>query len=73
MPFDPAAPLPGAPDPWAASEMPAWREGPPYVMTEMIAAEPALAGRLVRRLQADPALERVAEAITRTPSRPGCR
>ncbi len=64
MPFDPAAPLPGAPDPWSASEMPAWREGPPYVMTEMIAAEPALAGRLVRRLQADPALERVAEAIT---------
>jgi glutamine---fructose-6-phosphate transaminase (isomerizing) len=43
--------------------MPAWRDGPPYAMTEMIAAEPALAGRLITRLQADPALERVTAAI----------
>jgi glucosamine--fructose-6-phosphate aminotransferase (isomerizing) len=63
MSFDPTAPLPGAPDPWVGSEMPAWRDGPPYAMTEMIAAEPALAGRLVARLQADPALERIAGAI----------
>lgn len=63
MSFDPGAPLPGAPDPWAGSEMPAWRDGPPYAMTEMIAAEPALAGRLVRHLQADAALERVTGAI----------
>jgi hypothetical protein len=41
--FDPQAPLPGAPDPWAGSEMPALRDGPPYAMTEMIAAAPALA------------------------------
>ena len=61
--FDPEAPLPGAPDPWAGSEMPALRHGPPYAMTEMIAAEPALAERLVRRLQADPALARVASAV----------
>jgi fructoselysine-6-P-deglycase FrlB-like protein len=66
MSFDPAAPLPGAPDPWAASEMPAVRDGPPWAMTEMIAAEPALAGRLVDRLQADPAVARVAAAIRET-------
>ena len=61
--FDPEAPLPGAPDPWAGSEMPAMRDGPPFAMTEMIAAEPALAERLVHRLQAGPSLPRVAEAI----------
>jgi fructoselysine-6-P-deglycase FrlB-like protein len=61
--FDPEAPLPGAPDPWAGSEMPALRAGPPHVMTEMIAAEPALAERLVHRLEADQSLPRVAEAI----------
>ena len=47
--------LPGAPDPWVPSEMPAWRDGPPYLMTEMIAAEPKLAARLAHRLQTDPA------------------
>jgi len=61
--FDPEAPLPGAPDPWAGSEMPELRDGPPYAMTEMIAAEPALAERLLRLLQADPALARLVEAI----------
>jgi glucosamine--fructose-6-phosphate aminotransferase (isomerizing) len=43
--------------------MPARRDAPPYAMTEMIAAEPALAERLVRRLHADSALARLAEAI----------
>jgi len=43
--------------------MPSRRDGPPYAMTEMIAAEPALAERLVHRLQADPSLTRLAEAI----------
>ena len=61
--FDPQAPLPGAPDPWAGSEMPALRAGPPYAMTEMIAAEPALAERLVRRLTDDPALGAVTVAL----------
>jgi glucosamine--fructose-6-phosphate aminotransferase (isomerizing) len=61
--FDPAAPLPDAPDPWAGSEMPARHDAPPYAMTEMIAAEPALAERLVRRLHGDPALARLAEAV----------
>jgi glutamine---fructose-6-phosphate transaminase (isomerizing) len=43
--------------------MPAPRDGPPYAMTEMIAAEPALAERIVRRVQGDDALGRVAEAV----------
>ena len=63
MAIDPASPLPGAPDPWAPSAMPSRRPGPPYAMTEMIAAEPALAGRLVRKLTADPGLDQVAELI----------
>ena len=58
--FDPEAPLPGAPDLWAGSEMPALRDGPPYAMTEMIAAEPALAERLIKRLAKDPVLGQVA-------------
>jgi glucosamine--fructose-6-phosphate aminotransferase (isomerizing) len=61
--FDPEASLPGAPDPWAGSEMPARRDGPPYAMTEMIATEPALAERLLRRLREDPVVSGVAEAI----------
>ena len=67
--FDPEVPLPDAPDPWAGSSMPTWRDGPPYAMTEMIAAEPALAARLVRRLQDDPALPRLVEAIRASASR----
>ena len=51
--FDPDAPLPGAPDPWHESSMPPLRGGPPFVMTEMMAAEPALAERLLGVL-ADP-------------------
>lgn len=51
--FDPAAPLAGAPEPWAATEQPTGRDGPPYHMTDMIAAEPHLARRLLDRL-ADP-------------------
>ena len=63
MAFDPEAPLPGAPEPWAASTMPPLRDGPPFVMTEMIAAEPALAERLARRLATDPAVETLAAWI----------
>ena len=50
---DPDQPLGDAPDPWVGSEMPSRRAAPPYHMTEMIEAEPALAGRLIERL-ADP-------------------
>jgi fructoselysine-6-P-deglycase FrlB-like protein len=63
MPFDPEAPLPGAPDPWAGSVMPALRDGPPFLMTEMISAEPALAERLARRLPLQPAVSALASAI----------
>ena len=63
MTFDPLAPLPGAPDPWAGSTMPEPRPGPPYAMTEMIAAEPALAERVAQRLIGDRATDRLAAAI----------
>jgi fructoselysine-6-P-deglycase FrlB-like protein len=43
--------------------MPAMRDGPPYAMTEMIAAEPTLGERLVRRLNDDPALGHVTVAL----------
>jgi glucosamine--fructose-6-phosphate aminotransferase (isomerizing) len=59
----PTDPLPGAPDPWAPSEMAAFRSRPPYLMSEMIAAEPALAERLVRRLASDEALGQLADAV----------
>jgi glutamine---fructose-6-phosphate transaminase (isomerizing) len=48
--FDPTAPLAGAPDPWESSGQPSLRDGPPYHMTDMIAAEPFLAGRILERL-----------------------
>ena len=55
--------LPGAPDPWASSEMPRFRSRPPYLMTEMIAAEPALAQRLVGRLRNQESVAALATAI----------
>jgi len=55
--------LPGAPEPWAGSEIPRFRSRPPYLMTEMIAAEPALAQRLVRRLRQQDAVGAAADAI----------
>src|SRR4051812_28562817 len=48
--FDATAPLPAPPDPWTASDVPSGRSAPPYHMTEMIAAEPHLARRLLGRL-----------------------
>ncbi len=47
---DPEAILSGPPAPWAFMPAPSHRDGPPWWMTEMIAAEPALAGRVLRRL-----------------------
>jgi glutamine---fructose-6-phosphate transaminase (isomerizing) len=52
--FDPTAPLAPAPDPWAEMPEPSNRPGPPWHMTDMIAAEPFVAGRLLDAL-ADPA------------------
>jgi len=45
--IDPDAPLPGPPEPWASTDMPSPRSGPPFHMTDMIAAEPGLARRLL--------------------------
>jgi glucosamine--fructose-6-phosphate aminotransferase (isomerizing) len=63
MTFDPEQPIPGAPDPWASSSQPEWRDAPPYAMTEMIAAEPAFAERLVRRLADDPSLAELLDQV----------
>lgn len=63
------APLPAAPDPWAASEMPPVRRRAPYLMTEMIAAEPALAERLARRLARDEGAARLADLLRAGTSR----
>jgi fructoselysine-6-P-deglycase FrlB-like protein len=49
-PFDPERPLAGPPDPWHWAEQPVDRGGPPWFMTEMIAAEPAFAERCLTRL-----------------------
>lgn len=69
---DPTEPLPGPPDPWAETDMPSLRDGPPWHMTEMIEAEPALAERLLTRL-ADPssAAAALAEQIRATAFRRG--
>jgi glucosamine--fructose-6-phosphate aminotransferase (isomerizing) len=64
MPRHPSnQPLPGAPDPWAPSTIPPFRSRPPYVMSEMIAAEPAVAERLLRRLAKDSAFDAVTSEI----------
>lgn len=63
MPRTPMKPLPGPPEPWAPSTMPAYRSRPPYVMTQMIGAEPALAERLMRRLATDDAVDTLATTI----------
>ena len=52
--FDPTVPLAAAPDPWAEMPEPSIRPGPPWHMTDMIAAEPYLAERLLDALE-DPA------------------
>ena len=57
QPFDPTAELAGPPDPWAYADQPSLRPGPPYHMTEMIEAEPALARRILAH---DPASSGVA-------------
>ncbi len=52
MTYDPTAPLPGPPDPWASTDRPSHRHGPPFHMTAMIEAEPALAVRILERHEA---------------------
>jgi glutamine---fructose-6-phosphate transaminase (isomerizing) len=65
--FDPTAPLPAPPDPWAPSSTPSPRAGPPFHMTDMIAAEPHLARRLLGRLaQRRSPAQSLAEAVRET-------
>ncbi len=61
--FDPDAPLPGMPDPWAFMPTPTKRPGPPWAMAEMIAAEPGLADRVAARLLADGSAEALASLV----------
>jgi glucosamine--fructose-6-phosphate aminotransferase (isomerizing) len=60
---DPDEPLPPAPTPWAASEMPSRRDGPPFHLTEMVEAEPQLAIRILDRLARDGSARRLAAAV----------
>ena len=65
--FDPTAPLAGPPEPWESTSTPSTRSGPPYHMTDMIAAEPALARRIVERLaEPEGAADQLAQAIRTT-------
>lgn len=65
--FDPTAPLPGPPDPWASTDTPSHRHGPPYHMTQMIAAEPAIMERILAAGAArGSAAASVAEAVRAT-------
>ncbi len=48
--FDPSAPLPGLPEPWAYAPAPSRRDGPPWHMTDMITAEPGVARRILARV-----------------------
>ena len=64
--FDPRVPLAGAADPWDYAPTPSLRPGPPYHMTDMIAAEPELARRLVARLNGPGPAADLAAAIRAT-------
>jgi glutamine---fructose-6-phosphate transaminase (isomerizing) len=61
--FDPEAPLTAAPDPWASLPMPTLRAAPPWAMSEMISAEPALVERIGRRLVGDGSAAALAQVI----------
>jgi len=64
--FDPTATLPGPPDPWRSTSQPSRREAPPFHMTEMIEAEPAVAARILARNEdATSGAASLAGAITR--------
>lgn len=65
--FDPTAPLPGMPDPWASSSQPSQRAEPPFHMTDMIDAEPSIAERILARHEpVGSAAAELARAIRRT-------
>ncbi len=63
---DPARPLAGPPDPWSSTDQPVATGGPPFHMTAMIEAEPAIAERIIERLAArDGAAAELARAVRR--------
>src|SRR5829696_681080 len=62
-PFDVQAPLAGAAEPWDSLPMPEVRPAPPWAMAEMIAAEPALVGRVVQRVVSDGSAAALAAAV----------
>jgi fructoselysine-6-P-deglycase FrlB-like protein len=64
--FDPDAPLAGATDPWDYAPTPTLRAAPPYHMTDMIAAEPPLARRIIERLAGPGPAADLAAAIRAT-------
>ncbi len=64
--FDADAPLPAAPDPWDFQPTPRARSEPPWAMAEMIAAEPALAVRVGRRVMADDTASASARLVRET-------
>jgi glucosamine--fructose-6-phosphate aminotransferase (isomerizing) len=61
--FDPTATLAGPPEPWAYAPAPSLRAGPPYHLTEMIGAEPAVARRIITRSIRSGAAAELARAI----------
>jgi len=61
--FDPTAPLAGPPEPWAYAAAPTLRDGPPYHMTDMIAAEPSVARRVIGRAAGDAGVAELVAAI----------
>ncbi len=61
--LDPERPLPGPPDPWQGADQPVDRGGSPWFMTEMIAAEPAFAARLLTRLAEAESTQRLAAEL----------
>lgn len=61
--FDPTAPLAGPPEPWAYASTPTRRDGPPYHLTDMIAAEPELARRIIARIAGGGGAAELARAI----------
>jgi glucosamine--fructose-6-phosphate aminotransferase (isomerizing) len=62
-PFDAHTPLAGAPEPWDYLPMPEVRDGPPWAMAEMIAAEPGVVRRIVERIAADGSAAALAGAL----------
>jgi glucosamine--fructose-6-phosphate aminotransferase (isomerizing) len=61
--FDPTAPLPGPPEPWGYTPTPPRRDGAPYHLTDMIAAEPSVARRVIDRVTTSSAAAELAASM----------